>query len=1099
MDDLIIQTKIIPEKNTAGILPRPHLTELLKANCQKSLIVICAGAGYGKTTLAKDFIARERLRIAWYKIDETDNNLLIFLSYLITSVSNSLGLPGEKSRSILESVKERGGISGNTEAVINTVGGTFVNELTQAVKEDFYIVLDDFHLLPEEEWVKQVMAYLTTYLPSNIHIIITTRETLPFDTGKLKAKRKYFEINEELRFSTDEIRELASREYSIIIKDNDIELINKFDGWITGLHLFLQADREKTLQKLESNILFESLYSYFAEDIFNSEKENVQSFLLKTCILEDFTASECDYLLDINNSEAILEELYARNVFIKRAEIINKKKSEFIYNYQNLFSDFLASKFNEQLSPEERESIYKKTADFYLTTNDYSSAIKYLLLAEAFEISLKLIRKYLDESGNNINFSTADTWLNSFPEEYRENNPFIIFYKACHLKNLHGKIEDALKLFEKALAIFTKNSDEQSITRTKIFIIELLIGMGKIENAIEYAETALKSSLAGNEKAKMLYFLGVSYNTLLNHEKAIEVLQEALQVANIENLKDAKYSILNDLGNIYLIQGDYTKALFYYENVISHISNVYNKFQTITNIVQVYAYAGNFEKAFEFLNDAKSFVSSYSSQYFKINYVLCSAYLYYMLCDYNYAIKIWEEFLELAVANNFAYYIFIGNLNIGICNYYLKNFDKAEKYFQLTETLSPQFDEGETIYLSYWQSLLSKETGNHKGIEKILLGAVKYYEKKVMEYEHVHALYHTADYYIKCGNNIKAGEFLTAALSSGENKNFYTIFQKEMLFKRTLFDHAAENDLYKNFISNITGSLSDLEGYHLNDNTGEIFRKMYDIRLQTLGNFQIEIRGKEIPEEKWVRKIRKLIFAYILLCKKTLTKDALVDLFYPESDPENSTSTFHQTLTNIRSIIKWSVTGNTKKDDKKDSSKNSTDKNIPIPEFIIYENQKLGLNPSYLYDIDVFEFEKLYKKGSSSEINEDERVTYLKKAVSLYKGDFLPGYYQPWCEELREKYLNYYTSALEGVISILKKQKLYKELAEYSQKLIDADNLNEDAYSCLVQSYLYMNMYKQAEQAAENMKKVFINETGEEPSPEIQDRINKLLKENYIV
>jgi ATP/maltotriose-dependent transcriptional regulator MalT/DNA-binding SARP family transcriptional activator len=1093
MDDLIIQTKIIPEKNTAGILPRPHLIELLKANSAKPLIVICAGAGYGKTTLAKDFIARENLKIAWYKIDESDNNLLIFLSYLITSVSNSLGLQGERSRSILESVKERGSVSGNTEAVITTVGGTFINELTQAVKGELYIVLDDFHLLPAEDWVKQVMSYLTNYLPSNVHIIITSRESMPFDTGKLKAKRKYFEINDELRFSTEEIRELASREYGIIIKDNDIELIKKFDGWITGLHLFLQADRGKTLPRLESNILFESLYNYFAEDIFNSEKENVQSFLLKTCILEDFTANECDYLLGINNSEAILTELYTRNVFIQRSEILAHGKNDFLYNYQHLFTDFLRTKFHRQFKEDARNDIYKRTAEFYLTGGDSSSAIEYFLLAGEYENALSLINKYLDEHADNINFSTVENWLNSFPEPVKESNPNILFYKACHLRNLHGKMEDALNLFEKALELFTASGDEKGIIRTKIFIAELMIGSGKTDDAISYIESILQNSTDSTAQAKFLYLLGVSYNSILEHNKAIDVLQKALQIANMENLKEVKYSTLNDLGNIHLIQGDYAKALFYYENVVSHITNVYNKFQTITNLVQVHAYAGSFESAFHFLNEAESFVNSYSSQYFKVNYLLCSAYLHYMLCDYEKAIKIWEEFIELAIAINYNYYIFIGNLNIGICRYYLRNFDSAEKYFTLAETLSSQFDEGEAIYLTYWQSLLAKETRSSKGIEKTLLNTVKYYRQKKLEYECVHALFHTADNYYMSGNLVKAKEFLAEALALGKEKNFLTVFQKEILFKRSLFDFAVENKIETDFISNILVSLSALNEHSFYDKsrsyTGS-FERLADISLQTLGDFKIKIRGAEIPEEKWVRKIRKLIFAYIMLCRKVLTKDALVDLFYPESDPENSTSTFHQTLTNIRGIIKWAVTGSEKKPAK--------DKNISIPEFLIYENQKLSLNGAYLYDIDVFEFEKLYKKGSSSETNEYERINYLKDALSLYKGEFLPGYYRPWCEELREKYQNYYISALEEIISILKRQKLYRELAEYSQKLIDADNLNEGAYSSLIQAYLYMNMYKQAEHAAENMKKVFINETGEEPSREVQNKIDKLLKENYI-
>lgn len=115
-----------------------------------------------------------------------------------------------------------------------------------------------------------------------------------------------------------------------------------------------------------------------------------------------------------------------------------------------------------------------------------------------------------------------------------------------------------------------------------------------------------------------------------------------------------------------------------------------------------------------------------------------------------------------------------------------------------------------------------------------------------------------------------------------------------------------------------------------------------------------------------MRKIRKLIFIYILLSKKTITKDSLIDLFYPDSDPENATSIFHQTLSNIRSIIKWAIKG-----DKKDKSL--------VPEFVIYEGQRITLNTDFIYYIDAFEFERLYNKATGQSVKGRKRSHYLKR------------------------------------------------------------------------------------------------------------------------
>ena len=81
MEEIILQTKIIPERNPAKILKRNNLLDKLKENANKNIILISAGAGYGKTTLARDFISSYKLKAAWYKIDETDDSFyLLFLS-----------------------------------------------------------------------------------------------------------------------------------------------------------------------------------------------------------------------------------------------------------------------------------------------------------------------------------------------------------------------------------------------------------------------------------------------------------------------------------------------------------------------------------------------------------------------------------------------------------------------------------------------------------------------------------------------------------------------------------------------------------------------------------------------------------------------------------------------------------------------------------------------------------------------------------------------------------------------------------------------------------------------------------------------------------
>src|SRR5947207_8479367 len=52
------------------------------------LVVFCAPAGYGKTTLLADFSRHTNLPCCWYFLDQSDVDKNTFLTFLIRSIQN---------------------------------------------------------------------------------------------------------------------------------------------------------------------------------------------------------------------------------------------------------------------------------------------------------------------------------------------------------------------------------------------------------------------------------------------------------------------------------------------------------------------------------------------------------------------------------------------------------------------------------------------------------------------------------------------------------------------------------------------------------------------------------------------------------------------------------------------------------------------------------------------------------------------------------------------------------------------------------------------------------------------------------------------------
>jgi LuxR family maltose regulon positive regulatory protein len=70
----ILRTKLYPPRLPA-IVKRVRLQEALDKARSARLITIVAGAGYGKSTLAAEFIQNQGAPFIWYHLEDTDRDL----------------------------------------------------------------------------------------------------------------------------------------------------------------------------------------------------------------------------------------------------------------------------------------------------------------------------------------------------------------------------------------------------------------------------------------------------------------------------------------------------------------------------------------------------------------------------------------------------------------------------------------------------------------------------------------------------------------------------------------------------------------------------------------------------------------------------------------------------------------------------------------------------------------------------------------------------------------------------------------------------------------------------------------------------------------
>lgn len=83
---VLLSTKFYVPSIRPNQIARPRLTDLLQEGLSKTLILVSAPAGYGKTTLVSSWLKEIKVSSAWLSLDEGDNDPVRFLQYLLTTL-----------------------------------------------------------------------------------------------------------------------------------------------------------------------------------------------------------------------------------------------------------------------------------------------------------------------------------------------------------------------------------------------------------------------------------------------------------------------------------------------------------------------------------------------------------------------------------------------------------------------------------------------------------------------------------------------------------------------------------------------------------------------------------------------------------------------------------------------------------------------------------------------------------------------------------------------------------------------------------------------------------------------------------------------------
>lgn len=431
----LVLTKLRVPAVRPRMVSRGHLVDLFAPENGASFILVCAPAGYGKTTLLAAW-ARSLLKngtaVAWYALDPGDDAPISFGVYLLASLTQALGSVPELARiaQLLRSSPEMD-LQRILPAIINAV---------VACNQNCVLVLDDYHLISSPA-IHSALAYLLEHLPENLRIAIGSRSDPPLSLARLRASGQMLEVRTPgLRFTVDETAQFLNEVMQLELAPEGVAALEeRTEGWVAGLQLAAlslsgRADKEHLIASFSGGHRY--LVEYLLEEVFSHQPEEVQSFLLHTSFLERLNAGLCTTVVgtverfDVPSSQQsndILGYLEHANLFL--APLDDEQQW---YRYHPLFGDFLRNRLRE-IQPEHITELHRAACEWLMANGFLREAASHAFQTQDWEYAAAFVEQHSLTLIIHSDIATIYEWCSAFPEAVMQGHPMLCIQQSLAL------------------------------------------------------------------------------------------------------------------------------------------------------------------------------------------------------------------------------------------------------------------------------------------------------------------------------------------------------------------------------------------------------------------------------------------------------------------------------------------------------------------------------------------------------------------------------------------------------------------------------------------------------------------------------------------
>lgn len=578
MKDLI-KTKIKTPTLAQNTMRRERLLSRLDAFKSKvaAFLLLSAPAGYGKTTLASDWLSDREIEHVWLSLDKGDNDLALFAGYLFAGLSSIVPDIEGEAKGLFDSPRR---ISPSAlEAFL-------INSLSE-LNRPLMIVLDDYHVIENRE-IHEVMNFLAERSPDYLNIMVISREDPPFNLSSMRAKGRLVEVRmNDLRFGLEETKEFMSANLGFSPGRAALEkLLKRTEGWGASLRLASISLSSYPAEEIDAHIESISgtnryIIEYLVEEVMERLDESTVEFIQLTSLLDYFNVELADLICGRSDSAKVLEDLADRNLFL-----VSLDNDRDWYRYHGLVSDFSRAR-----TPKDKQrKIYREASLWFAGKKLFRESVNCAFMSEDSEVILERVGDSSMDCFTGGTFETLLFWIErirrmklAIPGRLAVLNVWALF--------LTGKVREAVESIQFL-------PDEELNSPEIILLRAWEANIRETKDSLELAREAASKSYGRDSFFRILSLivLGDAIRKEGNIDDSSRQYGKALLISkNSDNIMGTVISAIEIAFNM-LIGGNPGKAYSFCTSIIEELRLVNGRLPLICNLINVIVGIGLYER-----------------------------------------------------------------------------------------------------------------------------------------------------------------------------------------------------------------------------------------------------------------------------------------------------------------------------------------------------------------------------------------------------------------------------------------------------------------------------------------------------------------------